>query len=189
MLLSCGGMWKPSKLTTEQKEERRLEAGRLLLAGGLSQAEVARRMGVTPRTVSGWAKRLREGGLGLDALKSRPKSGRPPRLAPQQWIEVLDALKLGAIPAGFPTERWTLARVRALIQKRWGVSYHAHYLSEKLKSSGWSPQAPAVRARERDEELVRAWLAKDWPRIKKSLGVGGRRSPSSTRRGSRSGTA
>lgn len=182
-------MWKPSKLTVEQKEERRLEAGRLLLAGELSQAEVARRMGVTPRTVSEWAKRLREGDLGLDALKSRPKSGRPPRLTPRQWGEVLDALGLGAISAGFPTERWTLARVRTLVRKRWGVTYHAHYLAERLKSLGWSPQAPAVRAKERDEELVQAWLAKDWPRIKKSLGAGGPRSSSSTRRGSRSGTA
>jgi transposase len=182
-------MWKPRKLTIEQKEERRLEAGRLLQAGELSQAEVARRMGVTPRTVSDWAKRMRAGGLGRDALRSRPKSGRPPRLAPQQWIEVLDALKLGAMQAGFPTERWTLARVRTLIQKRWGVSYHAHYLSEKLKASGWSVQAPAVRAQERDDELVQAWLAKDWPRIKKNLGDEGRRSSSSTRRGSRSGTA
>jgi transposase len=189
LLLLCGGMWKPSRLTIEQKEERRREAGRLLLAGELSQAEVARRMGVTPRTVSEWATRMREGNLGLDALKSRPKSGRPPRLAPQQWIEVLKALELGAISAGFPTERWTLARVRTLILKRWGVAYHAHYLSEKLKSLGWSPQTPAVRAKERDEELVRAWLAKDWPRIKKSLGAGGRRSSSSTRQGSRSGTA
>lgn len=111
-------MWKPSKLTTEQKGERRLEAGRLLLAGELSQAEVARRMGVTPRTVSEWAERLREGDPGLDALKSRPKSGRPPRLTPRQWGEVLDALGLGAISAGFPTERWTLARVRTLVQKR-----------------------------------------------------------------------
>jgi transposase len=146
-------------------------------------------MCVTPRTVSEWSKRLREGATGLDALKTRLKSGRPPRLTPRQWGAVLDALGLGAISAGFPTERWTLARIRALVKKRWGVTYHAHYLAGKLKSLGWSPQAPAVRANERVEELVRAWLAKDWPRIKKSLGAGGRRSSSSTRRGSRSGTA
>ena len=189
MLLSCGVMWKPSKLTVEQKEERRLEAGRLLLAGELSQAEIARRMGVTPRTVSEWARWLRESHRSLDALKSRPRSGRPPRLSPPQWHEVLEVLEQGAIPAGFPTERWTLARIRTLILKRWGVAYHAHYLSEKLKSLGWSAQVPAVRAKEQDEGLVRAWLAKDWPRIKKSRGGAGRRSSSSTRRASRSATA
>jgi transposase len=180
-------MWKPSKLTIEQKEERRLEAGRLLLAGELSQAEIARRMGVTPRTVSDWAKRLRESHQSLDTFKSRPRSGRPPRLSSLQWHEVLDLLKQGAIPAGSPTERWTLARIRTLIRQRWGVTYHAHYLSEKPKSLGWSVQVPAVRAKEQDEELVRAWLAKDWPRIKKRRGGVRRKSSSPTRRASRSG--
>jgi transposase len=182
------GMWRPSKLTTEQMEERRLEAGRLLLAGELSQAEIARQVGVSARSVSGWAKRLRESNNDPEALRSRPKSGRPSRLTEAQWAEVLDLLGQGAIRAGFSTERWTLDRVRSLIRQRFGVTYHAPYLSEKLRTLGWSARAPAVRARERDEELVRAWLAKDWPRIKKSLGDAGRRSSSSTRRGSRSGT-
>jgi putative transposase len=182
------GMWRPSKLTTEQQEERRLEAGRLLLAGELSQAEIARRLGVSARSVSGWARRLRESDNSPRALRNRPRSGRPSRLNDAQWAEVLELLGQGAIRAGFPTERWTLDRVRSLIRKRFGVTYHAHYLSAKLRASGWSAQAPAVRAKERDEELVRAWLAKDWPRIKKSLGVAGRRSPSSTRRGCPSGT-
>jgi hypothetical protein len=31
---------------------------------------------------------------------------------------------------------------------------------------------PAVRAAERDAEVIRAWLEKDWPRIKKRLAVG-----------------
>src|SRR5262245_15111266 len=183
------GMWRPSKLTTEQQEERRLEAGRLLLAGALSQAEIARRLGVSARSVSGWARRLRDSASGLETLKNRPRSGRPSRLTDAQWAEVLELLGQGALRAGFPTERWTLDRIRSLIRKRFGVAYHARYLSEKLWASGWSAQAPAVRAKERDEELVRAWLAKDWPRIKKSLGDAGRRSPSPTRRGSRSGRA
>ncbi len=37
-----------------------------------------------------------------------------------------------------------------------------------------SEQVPAVRARERDEELIRAWLDRDWPRIKKSSPQGRR---------------
>lgn len=34
--------WKPTYLTREQMEKRRLEGGRLLKAGKLSQAEIAR---------------------------------------------------------------------------------------------------------------------------------------------------
>ena len=38
-------------------ERRRLQAGRLLRKG-VSKAEVARRLGVAPSTVTGWAQRL-----------------------------------------------------------------------------------------------------------------------------------
>ena len=74
-------VWRPRQLTRSQQEERRLEAGRLLQAGQLSYADMARR----------------------------------------------------------------------------------------LKALRWSPQQPALYARERDEALVRAWLTHDWPRLKKRL--------------------
>jgi transposase len=162
-------MWRPRKLTPEQLEERRLEAGRLLRAGRHTQAEIARRLDVSRTAVSQWAKRLRESPHRSAALKRRAKPGRPARLAPRQWQKLLDVLSQGAIKAGFKTERWTLPRVRVMIQRRFGVTYHAHYLSVRLKDLGWSAQVPAVRARERDEELIRAWLDRDWPRIKKKL--------------------
>jgi transposase len=162
-------MWRPHKLTPEQLEERRLVAGRLLRAGRLSQSDIARRLGVSRMAISQWAQRLRNCPHGFAALKRRPKPGRPPRLAPQQWQELLDILKRGAMRSGFKTERWTLPRVRIVIERRFGVSYHAHYLSARLRNLGWTVQVPAVRARERDEELIQAWLDRDWPRIKKRL--------------------
>jgi transposase len=165
-------MWRPRKLTPEQLEERRLAAGRLLRAGRLSQAEIARRLGVSRMAVSQWAKRLRSRRRGLAPLRRRPKPGRPPRLTPRQWQGLLKVLQRGARRAGFPTERWTLPRIRAVIERRFGVTYHADYLSVRLRDLGWSVQVPAVRARERDEDLIRAWLRRDWPRIKKRLAAG-----------------
>jgi transposase len=162
-------MWRPRKLTPEQLEERRLEAGRLLRAGRLSQAEIARRLGVSRMAVSQWAERLRSCPRGSATLKRHPNPGRPPRLNPRQWQELLGILKRGAMRSGFDTERWTLPRVRAVIERRFGVTYHASYLSVRLRDLGWTAQVPAVRARERDEELIRAWLERDWPRIKKKL--------------------
>jgi transposase len=162
-------MWRPRKLTPEQLEERRLVAGRLLRAGRLSQAEIARRFGVSPAAVSQWAKRLRDDRRGLAALRRHPQPGRPPRLRPSQWKELLKTLGQGAKQSGFPTQRWTLPRIRTVIQRRWGVTYHVDYLSTRLRDLGWTVQVPAVRAAERDEKLVRAWLARDWPRIQKKL--------------------
>src|SRR5262245_12918926 len=179
-------MWQPSRLTADQMEERRLEGGRLLRAGELSQAEIARRLGVSRMTVSDWAKALRQGGPA--ALRRRPKTGRPPRRPPEQWRLAREALGEGAIAAGYETERWTLDRIRALIRKLFGVAYHAHYLSERLKALGWSAQVPTPRAAQRDEERIRRWRERDWPRIKKRPGAGGPRSSSSTRRASASAT-
>ena len=162
-------MWRPRKLTPEQLEERRLAAGRLLRAGHLSQAEIARRLGVSPAAVCQWAKRLRDLPKGLAGLRRHPKPGRPPRLTLAQWREVLEILARGAKRCGFETERWTLPRIRAVIRRRFGVVYHADYLSTRLRDLGWTAQVPAVWAAERDEVLIRAWLDRDWPRIKRRL--------------------
>jgi transposase len=162
-------MWRPRTLTPEQLEERRLAAGRLLRAGHHSQAEIARRLGVSPAAVCQWAKQLRDFPRGLAGLRRHHKPGRPPRLTPAQWREGLTILARGAKRSGFETERWTLPRIRAVIHRRFGVVYHVDYLSSRLRDLGWTPQVPAVWAAERDEELIRAWLDRDWPRIKKRL--------------------
>lgn len=164
-------MWRPSKFTPEQLEERRLTAGRLLRAGHLSQAAIARHLDVSPAAVSRWAKQLRDQPRGLKALRLRPKTGRPSRLTPSQWQELLGILKQSPKQSGFETERWTLPRIRVVIERHWGVSYHVDYLSTPLRKLGWSAQVPTVRAAERDEDLIRAWLDRDWPRIKKKLAV------------------
>ena len=52
----------------------------LLLGDGITQAEVARRVGLRRRIVRKWAERFVEHGLlGLD---DAPRSGRPPRFSP-----------------------------------------------------------------------------------------------------------
>ena len=160
-------IWRPNTLTRAQREERRLEAGRLLQTDQLSQADIARQLGVSRMTVSRWAKSLAQHQGDIGSLKNRGIPGRPPRLMAEQWHQVLAGLQQGALNAGFDTDRWTLNRIRALLLVEFGVDYHAHYVARRLKALGWSPQYPAVYARERNDELVRAWLRHDWPRIKK----------------------
>jgi transposase len=46
--------WRPSQLTREQLEERRMEGGRLLNEGNLSQREIACELGVHEASVSRW---------------------------------------------------------------------------------------------------------------------------------------
>ena len=157
--------WKPSYLTREQMEERRLEGGRLLKAGKLSKAEVARQMGVSRATVSTWAKAVEA--KGIRGLRKRKAAGSKSKLNAQQKQKLKYMLDRGAFANGFPTDRWTLERVQQLIQQKFEVVYHPNYLNRLLRKLGFSPQKPLPQAIEQEKELVQAWLQKDWPRIKK----------------------
>jgi putative transposase len=161
--------WKPSHLTREQMEERRRVGAQLLKTGKLSQAAIAQQLGVSRMAVSQWATQLAQGGM--RALRRRPTPGRPGRLGRKDQKALLGKLKRGALAAGFPTERWTMSRVRQLIEREFGVCYHVHSINRLLAQLGWSLQRPLPRATEQDEELVRAWLAQDWPRIKKGAAL------------------
>jgi transposase len=164
--------WQPKKLTREQQAERRAEAIRLLEAGELKQVEIARHLGVTEAAVSKWKRQLVE--EGPQALRMRKATGRPPKLDEDAKRTLVNKLEEGAVAAGFPTEQWTQARVKKVIEREFGVRYHQNYISRLLDDLSWSVQKPDARAIERDEDLIRAWLSRDWPRIKKSAASRGR---------------
>jgi transposase len=130
---------------------------------------MARRLGVSRMAVSTWARQLHPCQGDLTSWHTRPMPGRPARLRAERWQRVLAVLQQGALQAGFDTDRWTLLRIRAVILVAFGVRYHAHYLARRLKALGWSPQPPALSARERDDALGRAWLTRDWPRLQNRL--------------------
>jgi transposase len=132
---------------------------------GVKQVEIARHLGVTEAAISKWKRQLAE--EGPEALQLRRSSGRPPRLDETARQALVKKLEEGAVAAGFPTEQWTQARVKKVIEREFGVRYHQNYISRLLKDLDWSVQKPDPRAIERDEDLIRAWLSRDWPRIKK----------------------
>jgi putative transposase len=164
--------WTPTKLTRAQMEERRLAAVQLLRRGKLSLSEIARRLGVSPAAVHKWRRRLDEGGK--RALRRAATPGRPCKLTPKQEQRLFRLLDAGATAAGFDSERWTLPRIQRLIEREFLVSYRARSLSGFLRQRGWSRQQPESQDKRRDEELIRAWLEQDWPRIKKVAQAGAR---------------
>lgn len=157
--------WKPSYLTREQMEERRLEGGRLLKIGKLSQAEIARQLGVSRTTVSDWAKTIEA--KGIRGLRKKKAVGSQSKLSQPQKQKLKYMLDRGALANGFSTDRWTLERVRQLIRQKFEITYHPNYLNRLLRNLGFSPQKPLPQAIEQDKALVEAWLQRDWSRIKK----------------------
>ena len=172
-------VWRPAHLTSEQLEERRLVAAALLRQGRLSQAQIARQLGVSRASVCRWAATLAQ--QGRRGLKARPIPGRTPRLDEKTWARLGRLLDRGAVAAGFPTERWTLTRIAALIARVFQVHYHPRYLERPLKAHGFSVQRPATRAKERDELVIAVWPKREWGALKKRRGGSTGRCSSGTR--------
>ena len=158
--------WRPARLTVEQMEERRLAAAVLLRHGRLSQAAIARQLGVSEASVCRWAATLAQ--EGRRGLRARPRTGRPARLDAAAWARLGRLLARGAVAAGFETGQWTLRRIAGLVRREFGVDYHPRYLERPLKALGLSVQRPATRARERDERAIAAWPRRSWAAIKKA---------------------
>jgi transposase len=147
----------------ERMEERRLQGARLL-EDGVSQAEVARQLGVKRQSVHEWAKVMEmQGEKGL----VRVPTGRKPRLNSVQLGQLGELLKAGAQSHGYATALWTTERIARLIQRQFGVRYHRDHIGRLLGQMGWSCQRPTGRARERKEEEIVRWKRVEWPRIKK----------------------
>ena len=147
--------------------ERRRRRGARLLAAGETQAEVARRVGVSRQTVMRWERARQDGGM--EALRRATHFGRPERLSVEQRAELVRLLKEGALAAGFPTELWTLPRIAQLVETKFAVTLVPSSVWRLLGRLGWSVQRPTGQARERDERAIRRWKAKRWPELKKSL--------------------
>ncbi|MYS84042.1 helix-turn-helix domain-containing protein [Embleya scabrispora] len=98
-------------------ERGRREKLRLRAAGwfaeGVSQAEVARRSGVSPQPVSVWHRAWVDGGA--DALRSAGPPGAHRGASDEGFAEVAAVLEAGPEAAGFTGQIWTLARVGRVI--------------------------------------------------------------------------
>ena len=138
-----------------------------LVLGVQTPAAVAVSLGVHSVTVAKWmAKHRAEGEAGLAAW---PTPGRPRFLTPEQEQQVREWLAQKPTALGFPNDLWTARRVADLIQRRFGITFHPNYLRAWLTQRGYSPQRPARRPRQRNDEVITGWVKNDWPQIIKSV--------------------
>src|SRR5919198_4588533 len=101
--------------------ERRRRTAINLLDAGHGVRETARLVGASASSVSRWQAAVRR--RGADGLRPKPPPEPKPRLTADQRRRLAELLLEGAAAHGHPNELWTLRRVRALIERRFGVRY------------------------------------------------------------------
>jgi transposase len=154
-------------LTAQQrvKREQVRMAAAQMFADGATNSEVSRTFRVSAMSVSRWRRAYEAGGSA--ALVSKGPGGTGCKLDDEQLTELEAWLDAGPAEHGWDEDQcWTLARIAALIDQRFGVSYTLAGVAYLLHRQGWSVQAPARRAVERDEQAVAAWQEEQWPVVK-----------------------
>lgn len=147
-----------------RREQVRMAAAECIAAGE-SDEQVAARFRVTKMSANRWRRAVESGGR--EALASKGAAGARPLLGQAQRAELIDLIEQGPGVHGYLDQRWTLARIRALIRTRFGVDFRSSgALHEMLTRHGISWQVPTRRAVERDEQAIAAWRKEAWPDIK-----------------------
>lgn len=153
-------------LTGKQRAAR--ERVRVRAAGMFEQdadpVQIARELRVSAKSVYAWRRAWRAGGMA--ALASKGPGGEQCRLSPGQLARLRAELEAGPAVHGWADQRWTLARVAALIGRLFKVRYSLRGVSFLLHRMGYAPQRPVHRAAERDEGKIAAWRAVTWAKAR-----------------------
>jgi transposase len=97
-----------------------MTAGQMLVDGA-SVDEVADKLHLSTATVRRYKAIVESGGL--DALKQMAVGGRTSVLDQQALEWIAEALKGSAKVHGFESDAWTNARLKALIEAKYGIRY------------------------------------------------------------------
>lgn len=171
-------------LTAERRafrEEIRLQAGQRFAASEKTSV-IAKDLRVSVRSVERWRHAWRDGGM--EGLRSTGPANSP-TITDAQFAVLEEELGKGPAAHGFEDQRWTLVRVQVVLRRRLRASLSVATVWRLLKRHGWSWQAPARRAPERDEHAVELWKKEVWLRVKGSRRPLGPGSSSRTRPASR----
>lgn len=136
-----------------------------MFAQDIAPVQVAAVLRVSTKSAYQWRRRWRAGGV--DALASAGPGGASCRLSDGQLARLATELDRGPAAHGWAEDqRWTLARVTRLIGRLFHVCYTLRGTSYLLHRMGWSPQKPAHRAVERNEDKVTAWRTETWAKVR-----------------------
>ena len=102
--------------------------------GKISAAQVARDLHRSRAWASDWLKRYSK--EGIEGLKDRTKSGRPPKLSKETSYQIKQELKQS-------NHGWTTKQVEELIiKKSSGIKYHFIHIYRILRKWGFKQKVP-----------------------------------------------
>ncbi|MFJ7592974.1 transposase [Streptomyces sp. NPDC097617] len=127
--------------------------------------EVARQLRVSRKSAYQWHQLWREGGV--EALASGGPGGSRCRLSPRCLEKLAGYLEEGPAAHGWVEDQvWTASRVATLIGRKFHVSYSVSGATRLMHRLGFSPQVPARRVAERDDQAVAVWREATWAEVK-----------------------
>ena len=129
---------------------------------GESPSEVARILDIPLRTMFEWLARYRRGGY--DALRDGTRSGRPRKVTGKVMRWLYEAITSGDPQQyEFPFCLWTIAIIRTLLKREFGIQLSKSGISRLLRHLGLSPQRPIYRSYKQDPEELDKYLSPNVP--------------------------
>jgi putative transposase len=138
-----------------------------MFADGATAPQVAAALEVSTKSAYEWRRAWAAGGV--EALASKGAPGPDPVLSDAQLARLKQRLEQGPAAAGYGADqRWTLARVAALIATLFHRQVSIPTVWQAMRRLGYTAQLPIHRAVERDEQAIAHWRRYQWPALKES---------------------
>ena len=153
------------RLDHKTLEELRLRAVRRVQAGE-SPEVVGKALGINRTTIYDWLAKYRAGGW--SALKSRPTPGAKPKVDGKKLNWIFETVtQKNPQQMSFEFALWTREMIQKLIRDKFKIQISLKAVGRLLSQLGLTCQKPLYTAFQRNESLVKKWLRKIYPKIKK----------------------
>ena len=151
------------KFSHQALEEMRISAVRRVDTGE-SPEHVAEGLGINRRTIYRWISAFHYGGE--SALKAKAIVGAPRKLDGKQMKKLAKIIReKNPLQLKFEYALWTLAIIRELIRREFGVKLSEVSVGRLMRRLGFTPQRPLYRAWQQDPKLVDEWRTHKYPEI------------------------
>src|SRR3954464_1143205 len=157
--LGAGELRREAKRCRDAAAARRMLALALVLEGG-SREGAGRGAGMDRQTLRDWV--YRYNAEGLPGLRDRRRSGRKPRLTPEQEAEPATAVDQGPEPDRDGVVLWRRVDLRALIETRFAVHLHERSVGKVLRRLGFARLSVRPKHPKADEAAQQAWACQEF---------------------------